>query len=115
MSFGISACFFVGLEVLNAYFDKTKIPHNYWSDTSLAGFGVYSLFWRRMRTSDFHLFSSLPLSIRRSRCKKYCMLLVTYNLFLELYLEILRKKFLLRDHSLYSNLTEQELIDIQNY
>ena len=94
-SFGLSFSFFVGIELLNSYFTKANIYHDYWTDTSLAGFCLYSFLWRTLRTSNSILFTNLPLSIRRARAKKYCMLLVTANLIFEIYLEIKRKKLLL--------------------
>ena len=59
------------------------------------------------------------MSIIRGKCRKYCMLLVTYNLMLELYLELKRKSLLIKmtqeypDEVIYEGLNEDEIINVK--
>ena len=131
MSLVLSLQFLVTIECLNAYFDKMDLPHNYFTDTSLAGYLTYkNVYWRMRRLSRLdskgplsfqHLFQSLPMSAVKAKSRKYCMLLVTYNLMLELYLEVKRKKLLIKmtqefpDEVIYANLSEDELENVKSY
>ena len=49
MSFLVSFGFLSAVEASNYYFDKMNIYHDYWTDTTLAGFVTYKVVFNRMR------------------------------------------------------------------
>ena len=131
MSFVLSLQFLVSIECLNLYFKKQDLVHNYFTDTSIAGYLTYKTVFSRMRRlsrmqtkglfSFQTLFQTLPMSVIRGKCRKYCMLLVTYNLMVELYLELKRKSLLIKmtqeypDEIIYGGLSEDEILNVQSY
>ena len=52
----VGCSFFSGIELLHKYFDSCKIYHNYWIDTSIVGYTIYSCLYSINRKKSRNIF-----------------------------------------------------------
>lgn len=52
----LGATYFSGIELLHHYFEHCKIYHNYWIDSSIVGYSLYSGLYTLNRRKSYGIF-----------------------------------------------------------
>ena len=96
-AFGAGLLFFSLVEVIHLYFKQVNFYRSYWTDATIAGALTYPMMLRHLKRqktetlTPFYQSDLTKVGRLRSRCVRYCFVLVCLDLSMNLWILLMRK------------------------